>query len=235
MADSSEIDREKLQRAYARLKGLQNAIPTIANAPGALARDFNSIAEEIGQALGEDVSPYCMSAPAIFAGGSGTEYCNVTVLRSKAGQLVSYLELGHHIGSQVVEIGSLYNSIQDQELKDRCSDLLSAASNFDRVINQATLVLEDRIRTKASAARSLSGTQLVNAVLKTDLSETVLKVSDDPSEHEGVCHICRGIMLTFRNPTHHHITDKFTREDALKVCAFIDDLLRVIDEAVLVN
>ncbi len=157
------------------------------------------------------------------------------MLRSRVSQLVSYLEVAHHVGTQVVEIGSLYNSIQDGDLKERCSDLLSAPGNFDRVVNQATLVLEDRIRRKSGQNGSLTGVQLVNRVLKTDRNETVLKVSDDPDEHEGICHICRGIMFAFRNPTHHHITDKFTREDALKVCAFIDDLLRVIDDADLVN
>jgi hypothetical protein len=38
-------------------------------------------------------------------------------------------------------------------------------------------------------------------------------------------------MLAFRNPTHHHIADTYSREDALKVCAFIDNLLGTIDAA----
>lgn len=130
------------------------------------------------------------------------------------------------------EIGGLFSSLHDATLRERCADLLSASGNFDRVINQATQVLEDRIRQKASAASSLTGTPLVNAVLKTALNETILKISDDPGEHEGVCHICRGVMLAFRNPTHHTIADKFSREDALKVCAFIDNLLKLVDDAV---
>ena len=40
------------------------------------------------------------------------------------------------------------NYIHDKELRDRCLDLLEAKGKYDRVINQATLVLEDRIRTK---------------------------------------------------------------------------------------
>ncbi len=42
-------------------------------------------------------------------------------------------------------------------------------------------------------------------------------------------------MGAFRNPTHHRTTDRFSREDALKVCAFIDNLLRAIDEAEVVS
>lgn len=38
--------------------------------------------------------------------------------------------------------------IKDQILNRRCSDLLNAPGSFDRVINQATQVLEDRLRTK---------------------------------------------------------------------------------------
>jgi hypothetical protein len=38
-------------------------------------------------------------------------------------------------------------------------------------------------------------------------------------------------MGAFRNPTHHRLVENMTREEALKVCAFIDNLLRVIDQA----
>jgi hypothetical protein len=40
------------------------------------------------------------------------------------------------------------------------------------------------------------------------------------------------IGRSFRNPTHHHILDKYTREDALKLCAFIDNILLLVDKAV---
>jgi hypothetical protein len=157
------------------------------------------------------------------------------VLHGRLGQLISYLEHVYFLNSHIVEIGSLYNSIKDAELKSRCSDLLSAAGNFDRVINQTTLVLEDRIRTKSGVDKPLAGVQLVNAVLNADISKTILQISDNAEEHEGVCHICRGLMLSFRNPTHHRILDKYTREDALKLCAFIDNILLLIDNAVVVE
>jgi hypothetical protein len=35
----------------------------------------------------------------------------------------------------------------------------------------------------------------------------------------------------YRNPTHHHLLDHISREEALEVCAFIDGLLKVVDEA----
>lgn len=122
--------------------------------------------------------------------------------------------------------------IHDPELKDRCEDLILASSKFDRPINQATLVLEDRIRNKAQPVRRLVGVDLVNYTFKGDLSKTILKVSDNPDEQDGFTNILRGVMLAFRNLTHHHITNKFSREEALRVCGFIDVLLGVIDKAV---
>ncbi len=180
------IDRSRLQAAYARLKGFERATPFIGNTEGVLGRDFNAIVSDLSGILDEDLGSYQLgvgSAGPIYPGAGGTtEYCRVVVLRSKMSQLVSYLELTHHLGTEIVEIGTLYNSIQDGELRDRCADLLSAPGNFDRVINQATLVLEDRIRNKSGQSKDLSGTQLVNEVLNSDSNRTVLKVSDDAGD-----------------------------------------------------
>ena len=74
------------------------------------------------------------------------------------------------------------NYIHDKELRDRCLDLLKADSKYDRVINQATQVLEDRIRTKAGLTDRLEGVKLVNTALNPDPNKTVLKVSTDSDE-----------------------------------------------------
>ncbi len=123
------------------------------------------------------------------------------------------------------------NYLHDKELRERCLDLLQASSKFDRVVNQATLVLEDRIRTKAGLSEKLVGEGLVNRVLNPDLGKTVLKISSDSDEHRGFCDICRGMVGAFRNPTHHHLTDTITREEAFKVCAFVDTLLSMLEKA----
>jgi uncharacterized protein (TIGR02391 family) len=121
--------------------------------------------------------------------------------------------------------------IQDDELRERCRDILLAPKNFDRPINQATLVLEDRIRKKATPPKKRVGETLVNYAFKEDLSRTILKVSAEPDDQRGFTNILRGIVPTFRNPTHHHVIKTFTRKDALRVCAFIDVLLRVVDNS----
>jgi uncharacterized protein (TIGR02391 family) len=126
--------------------------------------------------------------------------------------------------------------IQDQTLIDRCADNLIGRRNFDIAINQATLVLEDRIRTKAQPTKKLVGEQLVNFAFNEDLSKTVLQVAgSDADDQRGFTQILRGIVPTFRNKTHHHVVKTFSREDAMRVCGFIDVLLRVVDNSVKVK
>lgn len=125
--------------------------------------------------------------------------------------------------------------LQDEELRNRCGDILLARSNFDRAINQSTQLLEDRIRAKSQPAERLVGENLVGYAFNADLSRTVLKISNDADEQRGFTFILRGVVPAFRNPTHHYITDTFTREEALRVCSFIDVLLRLVDNSLKVR
>lgn len=123
--------------------------------------------------------------------------------------------------------------IEDQELRSRCQDILMASANFDRPINQATLVLEDRIRKKAQPTQKLVGENLVGYAFKEEISKTVLRVaSNDSDDQRGFTQMLRGIFAAFRNKTHHHIIKSFSREEAMRVCGFIDVLLRVVDNSV---
>ena len=137
-----------------------------------------------------------------------------------------------YLDREVIEYPEdLTDYIHDKELRDRCLDLLKLESKFDRAINQATQVFEDRVRIKAKITERIQGVNLVNRALSADLTKTILKISDNPEEHEGFCHIARGMMLAFRNPTHHYLTDEVTREQALKLCGFVDVLLSILEKA----
>jgi uncharacterized protein (TIGR02391 family) len=126
--------------------------------------------------------------------------------------------------------------IEDQELLSRCQDILMASANFDRPINQATLVLEDRIREKAQPTQKLVGENLIGYAFNEEISRTVLRVSsNDPDDQRGFTQILRGIFAAFRNKTHHHIIRNISREEAMRVCGFIDVLLRVVDNSVKVK
>lgn len=126
--------------------------------------------------------------------------------------------------------------IRDNELRDRCGDILLASSKFDRPINQATLVLEDRIRRTSQPTQKLVGENLVGYAFNEDLSKTVLRVaSNDSDDQRGFTQMLRGIVAAFRNKTHHHIVNSFSREEAMRVCGFIDVLLRVVDNSLKVK
>jgi len=223
------IDRHKLRGAYARLKGMQQTAMGGGH-PGTLGRDLNKVISEVGLILGESTKDFELPSYAYYGDGP-RDYCSTEELSNKLNQIVSYLEYTQHVGAEIIQIGSIFNSIQDEQLKSRCADLLSAPGNFDRVINQATQILEDRIRKKSGVSAGPAGVALVNQVIKTEPSASVLVVSKDKNEQEGYAHILRGMFGAYRNPTHHHILDHITREEALKVCAFIDGLLKVIDGA----
>jgi len=88
--------------------------------------------------------------------------------------------------------------IEDQELRSRCQDILMAFANFDRPINQATLILEDRIRKKALPTKKIVGENLVNHAFNEEISKTVLRVaSNDPDDQRGFTQMLRGIFAAF--------------------------------------
>jgi hypothetical protein len=123
--------------------------------------------------------------------------------------------------------------LQDEDLRARCLDLLGASSRYDRAINQATLVLEDRIRRKAKPATQMTGEPLVNFAFKDDLSKSVLQVgSGQADDQRGFTQILRGIVPAFRNHTHHHVSDTFSQVEAILVVGFIDVLLRVVEGSI---
>jgi uncharacterized protein (TIGR02391 family) len=92
------------------------------------------------------------------------------------------------------------------------------------------LVLEDRIRKKVKPLTPMVGETLVNYAFNEKLEKTRLQVASAQAEEQrGITIILRGFVPAFRNTTHHHIVDTFTQEDAIRTCAFIDLLLRVVD------
>jgi len=227
------MKHDELRKLYGQLKGIKDLFNSTSSftVSKTVGDDYNQIVSRASQIIGEDISSFQLGPGYYNEAYGGKLVCDILTIKEKLYQLISYLEHGYNVSEKVIEIGSIYNSINDDELKGRCSDILTAPGNFDRVINQATQVLEDRIRKKSGSSGNNTGTKLVNTALNADIDKTILEVSTNKEEHEGVCHICRGIMLAFRNPTHHHLTDQYSREDALKFCAFIDNILFLIDHS----
>ena len=120
--------------------------------------------------------------------------------------------------------------IIDNELRDRCKDLLRAPRNYDRVFREATTVLEVRIK-RLSGIKGMRGAPLVSKVINPSPERAVLKVSNEGYEQQGFHDICRGLMLAFRDTTHHELYNNIRREDALRFCGFVDSILSILGNA----
>lgn len=125
-------------------------------------------------------------------------------------------------------LGAIPVLLTDDVLRGRCADLLRRPKNFDRAVAQATTVLEARIRTR-SGIKGLAAVPLVTRAINPDPDKAVLVVSTNKDEQEGFFNLCKGVMLWFRNRTHHHLDAELTREEALRICAFVDLLLPIVD------
>lgn len=117
--------------------------------------------------------------------------------------------------------------VKDGELRERCRDLLAAKKHYDRVLREATTVLDDRLK-RLSGIWKMNPADLVGKSLNPDPSKAVIEVSSDPNEQRGIHAICSGIMLAFRNKAHHTLSNSFSQEDALKFCGFVDTLLAIL-------
>lgn len=140
-----------------------------------------------------------------------------------------YIESGEY---QISKVGYLYNSIEDGDIKARCGDILLGEGPYDRAINQATQILEDRIKNKAELKDTkLIGSVLVSKAIHPNLDETILKFSDKADVQLGYSNLFKGLVSIYRNPTHHTLSFKCSRGYALKVCCYIDELLKLVEQS----
>jgi hypothetical protein len=170
-----EEKQTKLKILYARLKGLGEYSTTREfSFPKNAADDFNQIVDEVGPLLDQrfdnlKITHFKNTYP-------DEDIVEAEQFNLKVLQLLRILEYGYNLNDNIMEIGSLYNSITDKVLKERCSDILTAPGNFDRVINQATTVLEDRIRSKSNLM-DLIGVDLVNRAINPEPSKSILVIN----------------------------------------------------------
>lgn len=126
--------------------------------------------------------------------------------------------------------------IMDSGLRSRCLDLLRAQTAYDRVIREATTVLEDRIRSKpphATLARLIpqandqTGENLVNTLLSPD--NPVLVVSSEKQKRVAFHRIMLGVFSYLRNPYHHKLDPLTEWSWAWSTIGLIDRLLVEIE------
>ena len=126
--------------------------------------------------------------------------------------------------------------IHDAELRQRCSDLLGAPGNYDRVVREATTVLEDRLRRcppfdvlakVIPNAADQTGDNLVNKLFNPDTP--VLSISSDKTKRIAFRNILVGVVSYLRNPSHHRLDDATEWSWAWSTVGLIDKLLADVD------
>jgi hypothetical protein len=121
--------------------------------------------------------------------------------------------------------------LTDAQIRTRCADLLKGRGPYDRVVREATTILDARLKKLGSIAGYMKPVDVIGKVINPDPDKTILKLSDERAEQEGFHNICKGLTLAFRGPMHHELSDDLTREAAMKVCGFVDVLLGAIGKA----
>jgi hypothetical protein len=132
--------------------------------------------------------------------------------------------------------------IRDTELKDRCSDLLSAPGNYDRVIREATTVLENRIRNKCPhdllsrlipQSSDQTGENLINKLFNPD--NPILSFSSEKSKRLALYRILLGTFSYLRNPYHHNLDSSTEWSWAWSIIGLVDRLLADVESCIVVT
>jgi uncharacterized protein (TIGR02391 family) len=117
--------------------------------------------------------------------------------------------------------------IADDEIGQRCEDLLAADLDYDRVIREACVILEDRVRKATGADKNVVGVSLMQKAFG---KNGPLRLSERDREQVGAMQIYSGVMAFFRNAAGHNVVDSYTQDDALRFLVLADLLLAMVDK-----
>ena len=214
-----------------RLKGIARTCASVKNTDYVeifVVNDYNGIITELANTTQDNLNFLLIPSSEASAMGSGIYKYKGIILKTKLDQAIEFVQAKYEVTRDLSNLGNVIKSIADPVLRERCLDLLTAEGNFDRVIREATTILEDRIRELSDPTSRLTGVALVDKVLNPN--KGILQIEGEVNEQEGFYQIFRGVMLSFRDETHHRIVDDFSREDALKVMSLIDVLLQILSK-----
>ena len=121
-------------------------------------------------------------------------------------------------------------AINDDMLRERTLDILAAQGNFDRVLREATTILEDRIRGRVpfddlSKLIPKSGDQTGdNLIGKLFGGKSPVLECGDPQRQSSVHRMLGGVVAYLRNPSHHAVDDSVKWSWAWSVVGLVDQL-----------
>jgi hypothetical protein len=130
--------------------------------------------------------------------------------------------------------------IHDAELRQRCADLLSAPGKYDRVIREATTVLEDRIKQKVPPDVLVQKIPNIKDRTLGKMSDEffsptspVLSISADRTSRVALFKMLQGVDSYLRNPYHHQLDETTEWSWAWSAVGLVDRLLRDVENSTL--
>ena len=125
--------------------------------------------------------------------------------------------------------------IVDEVLRTRCLPLLKvidgaeSPEQFDTVIREMSVVLEDRVREVSGFTGKASGAELFSAVMARD--PVLVRFSSEKDVQEAAHLFSRGYSGLVRNEVMHRLVRSFTRERVLQLLGLVDYLLYLLSRA----
>jgi hypothetical protein len=125
--------------------------------------------------------------------------------------------------------------IRDPVLRKRCLDLLAQFredgqhDRLDTVVNEATRILEDRLRSLSAAPPTCVGVDLAKLALCPPSPRLI--VSDVGPEQEAAHLLYRGLFGFVRNSAHHRLLGTLQPERVLQIVGMVDYLISVAEAA----
>lgn len=125
--------------------------------------------------------------------------------------------------------------IRDPALRNRCLDLFAQFredgqhDRLDTVVNEATRILEDRLRSLSNAPPNCVGVDLAKEAFA--LPNPRLIVSDIAAEQDSAHLLYRGVFGFVRNSAHHRLLGTLQPERVLQVVGMVDYLISVAEAA----
>ena len=145
------------------------------------------------------------------------------------------LKLLPQIPPSINQSNSFEVPIIDPVLRKRCLSILNAleeggtSDQYDTIIREMSVILEDRVRELSGYAGKLSGVQLFGETM--GKLPPKIKFSDEKDIQESAHLLFRGYSGFVRNEVMHGLVSSFTRERVLQLIGMVDYLLFILSNA----